>query len=92
MRRAPRLPTALAERIRRLHPNIKRKVRAAVDLLAEDATTGKPLQDDLAGLWSLRIGKFRLIYRFTAEQIELVTFGPRERIYEETRRLISRTK
>jgi mRNA interferase RelE/StbE len=91
VRYALRTPTAVADRIRRLHPDIKRKVRAALELLVTDATAGKALRDDLAGLWSLRVGRFRLVYRIgNGQQIEIVTFGPRERIYEETRRLLKR--
>jgi mRNA interferase RelE/StbE len=83
----------LADAIRELHPDIKRKLRASLELLSADARAGKPLRNELAGLWSLRIGKFRLIYRVTAKrQLELIAFGPRERIYEETHRLLRRSR
>lgn len=92
MRHALRVPTALAERITVLHPGIKRKLRAALDLLMTAPHSGKPLRDGLAGLWSLRIGKFRLIYRISQHRIDLVAFGPRDRIYEETQRLLRRAR
>ena len=45
--------------------------------------------DELSGLRSFRVSSFRIIYRMKeAEQIELVAIGPRERIYEETFRMI----
>ena len=47
--------------------------------------------EELSGLRSLRVRSFRIIYRMKdAEQIELVAIGPRERIYEETFRLIQK--
>jgi mRNA interferase RelE/StbE len=85
-----RVPRDVAELIRGLHPQIKRKVRAALEQVLVDPRSGKRLRDELAGLWSFRVGKFRLIYRFDRRLIDLVAFGPRDRIYEETYRLIAR--
>jgi mRNA interferase RelE/StbE len=85
-----RVPPALTALIRELHPQIKRKLRGALEAIAADPGCGKPLKEELAGLCSLRVGKFRVIYRVkTARQIDLIAFGPRERIYEETHRLIA---
>ncbi len=80
----------VAQLVRGLHPDIKRKVRAALDRLALDAEAGKALQGDLRGLRSLRVARFRVIYRTPARRvIEIVTIGPRNRVYEETLRLVS---
>ncbi|MFZ2155631.1 MAG: type II toxin-antitoxin system RelE/ParE family toxin [Bradyrhizobium sp.] len=82
-------PDAVAGTIRSLHPEIKRKLRGALAAIAGDPGVGKPLKEELTGLWSLRVGRFRVVYRAVAARtIELVAFGPRERIYEETMRLI----
>jgi len=89
MRYAVRAPASLAGLIGGLHPQIKRKLRASLETLAREPRSGKPLKRELVGLWSLRIGKFRLIYRMAqSRRLELVAFGPREQIYEETLRLI----
>ena len=88
-----RVPAHLAELIRGAHPKLKRKLRAALEDIAVDPLGGKALKDDLAGPWSFRVGKFRVVYRIAAGRcIELVACGPRERIYEETYRLIVREK
>ncbi len=92
-----RVPNPMADFIRGLHPQIKRKLRAALEAIAADPRAGKALKDELAGLRSFRVGKFRIIYRIseraTADRaIELLACGPRERIYEETYRLIARGK
>lgn len=85
-----RVPTEVAQLVRGLHPDIKRKVRAALDRLAQDVEAGKALQGDLQGLRSLRVARFRVIYRAPARRaIEIVTIGPRDRVYEETLRLVS---
>jgi mRNA interferase RelE/StbE len=85
-----RVPAEVAQLVRGLHPDIKRKVRAALDRLAQDVEAGKALQGDLRGLRSLRVARFRVIYRAPARWvIEIVTIGPRDRVYEETLRLVS---
>lgn len=93
---ALRVPWQVAELIRGLHPQIKRKLRSALDTIIADPRAGKTLKEELAGLWSFRVGRFRIIYRIhdraaAVRTIELVACGPRERIYEETYRLISRS-
>lgn len=85
-----RLPTQVAELIRGLHPQLKRKVRAALEQILTDPHAGKALKDELLGLWSFRIGKFRVIYRLRGKYIDILALGPRERIYEETYRLLVR--
>ncbi|OIP97782.1 hypothetical protein AUK40_02485 [Candidatus Wirthbacteria bacterium CG2_30_54_11] len=81
--------TPVADLIRTMHPHLKQKVRAALDILLADQQAGKPLRDELAGLWSYRIGTFRIIYRI-GEDLEIVAIGPRRVIYEETLRLVKR--
>jgi len=51
--------------------------------------SGKALKDELAGLRTFRVSRFRIIYRIVHnKEIEIVTIGPRERIYEETFRIM----
>ncbi|MBI3915563.1 MAG: type II toxin-antitoxin system RelE/ParE family toxin [Betaproteobacteria bacterium] len=85
-----RVPEEVAQLVRGLHPDIKKKVRAALDRLAQDIEAGKALQGDLKGLGSLRVARFRVISRASARRvIEIVAIGPRDRVYEETLRLVS---
>jgi mRNA interferase RelE/StbE len=85
-----RVPDEVARLVRGLHPDIKRKVRAALDRLAQDLEAGKALQGDLQGLRSLKVARLRVIYRAPARRvIEIVAIGPRDRVYEETLRLVS---
>jgi len=78
--------------IRGLHPVIKSQIKSALKTLTIEPYTGKALKDDLQGLRSYRIKRYRIIYRIldSEKQLEIVALGPRKNIYEETFRLIRR--
>lgn len=80
--------------IRSLHPHLKRKIKAGLQALLDDPLSGKSLKDELYGLQSLRVGRFRIIYKTSSEKgiIEIITIGPRKTIYEETLRLLKKEK
>ena len=86
------VPKDIRELIRKTHPDLKKKIRASLRMILSNPNCGKALVDELSGLRSLRVSSFRIIYRIKkAEGIELVAIGPRERIYEETFRLIQKS-
>jgi mRNA-degrading endonuclease RelE of RelBE toxin-antitoxin system len=88
-----RIPNDIAVLLRSLHPDIKKKTKAALRILAENPYEGKTLREDLEGLISYKIGRFRIVYRISArKRIEVVTIGPRKSIYEETLRILKREK
>ncbi len=88
-----RAPPQIAALIGGLHPQIKKKIRSALALIVANPLSGKALKDELDGLWSFRIGRIRIVYRIaTGRVVELIAIGPRERIYEETYRLIAKTR
>lgn len=76
--------------IRSMHPELKRKIKAALKIVSSTLEAGKALRDDLVGLRSFRVSRFRIIYRISEQTIEISAVGPRERIYEETYRLIKK--
>ena len=80
--------------VRTLHPDIKRKIKAALQTVLNDPQSGKALKDELKGLQSFKVGKFRVIYKTPKGRgiIEVVAIGPRKTIYEETLRLLQREK
>jgi len=86
-----RVPDHIVSLIRKSHPEIKRKVRAGLEYIQTEPDTGKTLKDELEGLKSYRIGRFRIIYRISTKNIvEIVAIGPRKTIYEETIRMIKK--
>ena len=86
-----RVPDHMAEFIRDLHPEIKRKVKGSLKNIATEPNSGKPLKDELEGLRSFRVSRFRIVYRVAeSREIQIIAVGPRERIYEETYRLMKK--
>ncbi len=88
-----RTPEDIVKLLRGLHPDLKKKVRKALSTIMEDPYEGKALKDDLAGLRSFRVRRFRIVYRISRQkQIDIVAIGPRKRIYEETFRILNKEK
>jgi mRNA interferase RelE/StbE len=83
------VPAEIAGLIRSLNPDLKKKVKSSLRIILNEPGAGKALKDELAGLMSFRVGKFRIIYRVSSGNvIDLVAVGPRVRIYEETYRIL----
>lgn len=80
-----RVPDEIVDLIKSLHPQLKRKVKFALRLIISDPHAGKSLKEDLKGIASFNVGRFRIIYRIALNRIiEIVAIGPRKTIYEET--------
>jgi mRNA-degrading endonuclease RelE of RelBE toxin-antitoxin system len=79
-----------AEVIRRLPPDVKRAVRAAIGKLLSDPAAGEPLHDELRGLGKYRVRRYRLVYRVDrgARVIDILAVGERRTIYEEVADLL----
>lgn len=87
-----RVPDDIKEIVRTSHPHLKKKIRESLKTILLDPHSGKALKDELEGLRSFRVSSFRIIYKVSKKQIDIVTIGPRKKIYEETFRLISKRK
>ncbi|VAX11797.1 hypothetical protein MNBD_GAMMA26-1265 [hydrothermal vent metagenome] len=87
-----RVSESVADLIRGLHPQLKAGVKAALIMVIDDPYCGKPLKDELDGLRSVRVKRFRIIYRLMVaeKEVEIVAIGPRKSIYEETYCIIRR--
>ena len=84
-----KVPAEVRDLIRHLHPELKRKLRAAIADILDDPTCGKSLKEQLEGYSSLRVGRSRIIYRVAEDFVEIVAIGPRQTVYEEaTRQLL----
>ena len=70
--------------ILKLHPEIKPIVRKRLELLNQEPFKGKRLERELAGLRSLRVKRFRIVYKIddTAKIIEIHYIGHRRDVYE----------
>jgi len=84
-----RVPDRLVGFIRSLHPELKKKIKGSLKMILEDPSAGKSLKEELKGLRSFRVSRFRIVYRIAEpKEIQIVAIGPRDRIYEETYRII----
>jgi mRNA interferase RelE/StbE len=91
IQRKLRVPDEIVALIRGCHPQLKRKIGAGLRHILTDPDSGKSLKDELQGLKSYRISRFRIIYRISSKQIiDIIAVGPRKIIYEETYRIIKK--
>jgi mRNA-degrading endonuclease RelE of RelBE toxin-antitoxin system len=80
--------------LRAMPPNRKRKIKEALKAMAQHALCGKALQDDLSGLYSYRIGGWRIIYAIDAAKkiLHIIAMGPRSVIYQDLSRDLAKAK
>ena len=83
------MASAVRDLIVHLPPQLKQKVKAALQLIADDPYQAKALKDELAGLRSFRVVRSRLILRIKGATVEIVAFGPRKDIYERAAQALS---
>jgi mRNA interferase RelE/StbE len=76
--------------IRRLHPSFKPLIKQKIESLREDPFLGKALERELAGYYSLRTKKFRVIYRLDhpRKTVQIHYLGYRRDIYDLFKKLI----
>ena len=87
-----RIHDEISDRVRSLHPDLKRRIRTTIDGLLSDTVRGKPLQGQLLGFNSVRVGRFRVVYRVVQDSAEILTIGPRRTVYEEAERLTAQRR
>jgi mRNA-degrading endonuclease RelE of RelBE toxin-antitoxin system len=81
-RRAIAISPEDAAYIAALHPERKKRVRAALRHIAEHPEAGKLLGLELKGLRSLAVKPLRIVYEERSRRITLIGIGPREDIYK----------
>lgn len=69
--------------IRRLDPAARRRIVNRIDRLAEYPTAGTRLKGDLAGLWRVREGAYRIIYELRKDELTVLVVhaGHRREVY-----------
>lgn len=85
-----RLPPEVQAAIRTMHPELRRRIRAALDDIRATPDSGKLLKRELNGWHSFRVGRIRIIYREKGAVIEVSAIGPRASIYLDFARQLSR--
>lgn len=77
-------PFVIADDLSNLNRDIKDRLKAAIGNRLANAPQdyGKPLRGQLQGLWSLRVGDYRVIYRIDKEQVKIIQIVHRRDAYE----------
>ena len=70
------------ERLRTLHPESRKEIRAALIDLGRDNGDTKELAGSLAGFYRLRIGRYRVVFRYQEKHIEVIFLEQRSLVYE----------
>ena len=78
-------PLVFEKDIPRLGEAIRRKIQRAIELrlTTHPEKYGKPLQYTLKGLWSLRVGDWRVIYKIKGSEIWVLRIGHRREVYQQ---------
>ena len=88
-----RVPDEIVSLIRGMHPVLKKRIKLAFNEILKDPYCGKALKEELDGLRSFCIKRFRIIYKVSLKkEISIIALGPRKYIYEETFRIIKKNK
>jgi mRNA interferase RelE/StbE len=71
-----------------LPQEVSRRARRALEQLAQEPRFGKPLQGELAPLWSYGVGDYRIVYEIRDRELVIwvALVGHRREIYERARR------
>ena len=79
-------PPHRAEIVRHLPPDLKRGVTQALRSLSADPLAGTPLIGELAGLWRIKVRRFRIVYApdRKARLIRIFAIAHRREVYEKT--------
>lgn len=69
--------------LRALSRDAQLRVLCEVRLLEVDPHLGKPLRGDFKGVYSMRIGDYRVLYELAARKVVLLTVDHRRHVYGE---------
>ena len=69
----------------KLDEQIKARIRKAIEskLTVFPERHSKPLKHSLKGLWSLRVGDWRVLFKISGEQVIIVGIGHRKDVYHQ---------
>ena len=82
-------PKVVSEDIPRLDPPTRRRLKAAIEdkLTAHPEQFGKPLAYTRKGLWSLRVGPWRVVFALRGDEVWILRIGHRREVYQEGDRM-----
>ena len=80
--------------IRKIHPDLKTIIRSQLKELVENPYSGKRLEKELSGYFSLRAKRFRILYKIQDKNqtIEIYYVGHRKDVYQLFKEYVDREK
>lgn len=87
-----RIPPEIVTFLRHLHPQIKAKIRRALEEVERDPHTGKPLKKPLEGLYSYRVSDYRIVYQIKGRDllVEVIDIAKRKIVYQRVANLLEK--
>jgi mRNA interferase RelE/StbE len=87
------IPPHVAEVLRRLPPDVRRPVKAALRAIGADPSIGAPLERELKGLWRFRVRRFRIVYAVDRSRrtVRVMAVAHRRHIYDDLAQIVRRT-
>ena len=81
-------PAVASDDLPRLDAKARARIHKAIlsRLTSAPEKYGKPLRFTLAGLWSLRIRDWRVIYHVAGDEVWILKIGHRRDVYREPRK------
>jgi len=67
--------------IKALDREVQVRILREINILKTNPYVGKPLRGEWKGIYSLRIGDYRVLYRIKEEKVYLLVVGHRKHIY-----------
>jgi mRNA interferase RelE/StbE len=67
--------------IKVLDREVQVRILREINVLKTNPYVGKPLRGEWKGIYSLRIGDYRVLYQIKEEKVYLLVVGHRKRIY-----------
>ncbi|MBI3351858.1 MAG: type II toxin-antitoxin system RelE/ParE family toxin [Nitrospirae bacterium] len=89
-----RISSSAGDVIKKLHPEIKKLIREAIESLRTAPLSGDELQGELGGYRALKPKRYRIIYKADMEKflIEIYFLRPRRDVYENFRKLLEQIR
>lgn len=77
-------PDVVRRDIPSLDPPVRKRIKAAIEqrLATQPEEFAKPLAYTKAGLWSLRVGPWRIIFALRGDEVWILRIGNRSEVYD----------
>jgi len=76
------IPSSCKKDIKNADAESKKRLKEIIFILMDNPRKGKPLRYELKGIWSIRVGKYRLTYEIIDNVVRLRSFKLRKKVYD----------